>query len=91
MDDQDQVDEAIGITRCVQCGQRLDHEIECPFCSVVQESKGINALPKWIYVTACFLTSPLSIYFVLMNKQFSTVEKVLTSSGFLLWLWLYWR
>jgi hypothetical protein len=89
MDNQDQVDEALGITRCVQCGHRLDHEVECPFCSVVQESKGIDALPKWILITACFLTSPLSVYFVLKNKQLSAIEKALTLSGCLLWLVLY--
>jgi hypothetical protein len=89
MDDQDQVDEALGITRCVQCGHRLDHEVECPFCSVVQESTGMAALPKWILITACFLTSPLSVYFVLKNKQLSAIEKALTLSGCLLWLGLY--
>jgi len=91
MDDQDQVDEALGITRCVQCGHRLDNEIECQFCSVVQPSKGLNALPKWIFVTACFMTSPLSVWFILKNKKLSLFEKVLTLSGCLLWLGLYWR
>ncbi len=82
------LDEALGITGCVQCGHRLDSKIECPFCSIVQESKGINALPKWIFVTACFLTSPLSIWFVLKSKQLNLVGKALTLSGCLLWLGL---
>ena len=89
MDNQDQIEEAIGITRCVQCGHRIDHEIECPFCSIVQESKGLNALPKWVYMTACFLTSPLSCYFVLKNAKLNAVEKALTLSGCLFWLGLY--
>jgi len=84
-----EIDEAIGITRCVQCGHRLEGEIECPFCSVFQDTKKIHALPKWIYVTACFLTSPLSIYFVVKNKQLSPVEKALTLSGCLMWVGVY--
>ncbi len=87
--DNHELDEALGITRCVQCGHRLEHQIECPFCSVVQPSKGNNALPKWIYITACFLTSPLSVWFVLKNKQLNPIEKALTLSGCLLWLGLY--
>jgi len=90
-EDRDQVDETLGITRCVQCGHRLEGEIECPFCSIVRGSKGMNALPKWIYITACFLISPLSVYFVLKYRRLSPVEKVLTLSGCLLWLWLYLR
>ncbi len=28
---QDDIDEALGITRCARCGQKLEGEIECPF------------------------------------------------------------
>lgn len=83
--DQDKTDEILGIVRCARCGHRLEGEIECPFCTLFHESKKSNALPKWIYITACFLTSPLSIYFILKNHQLSTVEKVLTFSGCLFW------
>jgi len=87
--DQDETDEIIGVVRCARCGHRLEGEIECPFCSLFHESKRSNALPKWIYITACFLTSPLSIYFIFKNNQLSIIEKVLTLSGCLLWFALY--
>ena len=85
----DGIDEALGITRCVQCGHRLDGEVECPFCSVVMPSKGMNVLPKWIYLTACFLTSPFSIYFVARSDRLSMPEKIIAVSGCLLWAGLY--
>ena len=83
--DQDKTDEILGVVRCARCGHRLEGEIECPFCSLFQESTKSNALPKWIYITACFLTSPLSVYFILKNNRLSTIEKVLTFSGCLSW------
>lgn len=84
MNDHD-LDQALGIARCVQCGHRLDGDIECQFCAVFPETKRVHRLPKWIYITACFLTSPLSIYFVVRNTELSPPEKVLTLSGSLLW------
>jgi hypothetical protein len=88
-DDPESIDEALGITRCARCGHRLQGEVECPFCEIVQESKGMKALPKWIYITACFLTSPLSIYFVARSDRLNTMEKGLAVSGCLLWAGLY--
>jgi hypothetical protein len=87
--DQDETDEILGVVRCARCGHRLEGEIECPFCSLFQESTRSNALPKWIYITACFLTSPLSVYFIFKNKRLSSIEKVLTLSGCLFWFALY--
>lgn len=45
MDERDgHMDEILGITRCVQCGQRLDGEIECPFCAAIEA--GVRARPR---------------------------------------------
>ena len=46
-------------------------------------------MPKWIFVTACFLTSPLSIYFILKDKRLTVAEKILTVSGCCVWFALY--
>jgi hypothetical protein len=89
--DQDEIDEALGIVRCARCGHRLEGEIECPFCSLLDEPhrRERPLVPKWIYITACFLTSPLSIYFIFKGNRLTTAEKVLTLSGCLVWFALY--
>jgi len=87
--DPERTDEALGITRCARCGHRLEGEVECPFCEIVQESKGMKVLPKWIYIAACFLTSPLSVYFVARSERLNSMEKILAVSGCLLWAGLY--
>ncbi len=79
------VEEKIGIVSCVNCGQRLDGEIECPFCSTFTDKTRKKELPKWIYITACFLTSPLSIYAIIKSKRLSFLEKLFTFSGCFLW------
>ena len=86
---QDEIDEALGITRCARCGQKLEGEIECPFCSLFPEKPLERVLPKWIFITACFLTSPLSLYSVVTAKRLNTFEKVLAFSGCLFWLGLH--
>ncbi|MDA8155269.1 MAG: hypothetical protein M0Z52_02290 [Actinomycetota bacterium] len=86
------IDEVLGITRCVQCGHRLDGDVECPFCAAFEgpvTANGKPGMPKWVYFTACFLTSPLSIYFVFTNNRLKLYEKVLAASGCLLWMGLY--
>jgi hypothetical protein len=83
------IDEIIGITRCVRCGHRLEGEVECPFCSIVLEQPKKQALPKWIYIMAYFLSSPLSIFAILKNKKLTLFEKILSCSGCLVWLSLY--
>lgn len=85
----DNIDEILDVVKCVRCGHRLDGEIECPFCSVFQEPVKVHALPKWVYMTACFLTSPLSVYFVIRNNRLTPWEKVLTLSGCMLWVSFY--
>jgi hypothetical protein len=87
---QDELDEALGITRCARCGQRLDGEIECPVCSGYYHSpRKKTHIPKWVYLMACFLTSPLSIYFIIRSKRLSRFEKILATSGCLLWAYLF--
>jgi hypothetical protein len=86
---QDELDEALGITRCAQCGQRLDGEIECPVCSGYYGTPPKKPrVPKWVYITGCFLTSPISIYFIIRSNRLSLFEKILAASGCLLWAFL---
>lgn len=81
------MDEILGIVRCARCGHRLESEIECPFCSLFPEPAKKNF--KWAYLTACFLTSPLSIYFIFTNDSLNIFEKGLALSGCLFWLAFY--
>ncbi len=90
MEDQEQTDEILGIVRCARCGHRLEGEVECPFCSLFEEPTKRDVSPKWIFITACFLTSPLSIYFVLRSNRLNALEKALAASGISLWGFLYW-
>ncbi|MFC1769974.1 hypothetical protein ACFLZI_02825 [Nitrospirota bacterium] len=81
------IDEILGITRCVQCDHRLEGEIECPFCSIMnQGTKPTQRIPKWIYITASFMTSPISLIWIVGAKNLRVWEKVLSASGGLLWL-----
>jgi len=86
---QDDIDEVLGITKCVRCGHRLESITECPFCSLLPGRLEKPGLPKWIFITACFLTSPLSLYSVVTAKRLNTFEKVLAFSGCLFWLGLH--
>lgn len=88
MTDDRGIDEILGIVRCERCGHRLNGEIECPFCSLFPDPhrKGSR---KWVFITACFLTSPLSIWFVVTSKRLNRVEKIFTLCGCLVWLGLY--
>ena len=86
---EDERDEILGITRCAHCGQRLDGEIECPFCASVPAPSHKERIPKWVFITACFLTSPLSLYAIIMSDRLVLAEKILTFSGCLIWLVLY--
>ena len=86
---QDDIDEALGITRCARCGEKLEGEIECPFCSLFPDKALESGLPRRIFITACFMTSPLSLYAVITTKRLNVLEKVLAFSGCLLWSGLY--
>jgi hypothetical protein len=82
-------DDILGITRCARCGHRLEGEIECPFCSVFPVKSKKERVPKWIYITACFLTSPVSLYAITKSDRLSVREKVLCFSGCLMWMAVY--
>ncbi len=84
-----EIDEVLGVIRCEQCGHRLEDEMECLFCSLFDEPAKRDALPKWIYFTACFLTSPFSLYFIVKNTRLNIVEKIFALSGCCLWLAIY--
>jgi hypothetical protein len=85
MENQEKIDELLGVIKCARCGHRLEGEITCPFCSLFEEAGGKNVLPKWIYLTACFLTSPFSIYFVVKDSRLNVYEKIFASLGCSLW------
>jgi hypothetical protein len=85
----DDIDEALGITKCARCGHRLEGEVECPFCSLFPDKPRKEALSKWVFITACFLTSPFSLYALITTNRLNLLEKVLTSSGCLFWFGMY--
>lgn len=87
--EQDGIEKILGITRCARCGHRLEGEIECPFCSIFPDPPRRQGLPKWIYITACLLTSPLSLYAIVKTERLNTFEKILSFSGCLIWLGMY--
>jgi hypothetical protein len=87
--DDPEIDEVLGVVRCDRCGHRLENEIECPFCSLVEEPERKSVLPKWIYLTACFLTSPFSIYFIVKDSQLNIFEKISAISGCCFWFAFY--
>jgi hypothetical protein len=79
----------LGVIRCERCGHRIEGEIECPFCFPFGEAVTRDALPKWIYFTACFLTSPFSIYFVVRSSRLGPAEKIVAVLGCCLWFGVY--
>jgi hypothetical protein len=83
--EKEDIDQVLGITRCARCGHRLEGEIECPFCSLFPDPSRKGGLPQWVYITACFLTSPLSIYTILKSDRLNIFEKVLAFSGCFFW------
>lgn len=89
---QEDVDEILGITRCARCGQRLDGEIECPVCSGYYDDphRSSAGKGKWVFLTACFLTSPLSLYAIVTTDKLSVPEKVFAFCGCLVWFGLWW-
>jgi len=80
-----EMDEILGIVRCARCGHRLDGHEDCPFCAAVGNTGGLGRLPDWIFVTACFLTSPLSLYAIIKTDRLGPTGKLLTFSGCLVW------
>ena len=88
----EEMDEILGITRCARCGQRLDGEIECPVCTGYYDTPGPESRRKgnWVFLTACFLTSPLSLYAIVTTDRLSGTEKVLAFCGCLIWVGVWW-
>ncbi|KPK36396.1 MAG: hypothetical protein AMK70_02400 [Nitrospira bacterium SG8_35_1] len=84
-----ETDEILGITRCARCGHRLEGEIDCPVCSGFDDTPRREGMPKWIYLTACFLTSPLSLYFLLKTDKLTIPEKIIAFSGCAIWFLIY--
>jgi hypothetical protein len=82
-------DEILGIIRCARCGHRLDGEIECPFCSLFPDPPRKEKVPKWVFLTACFLTSPLSLYAVIKTDRLGAAEKSIAFCGCLFWAGVY--
>jgi hypothetical protein len=86
---QDEIEEILGINRCARCGHRLEGEIECPFCSLFPDPTRKERLPKWVYITACFLSSPLSLYAIIKTDRLDIFEKILAFAGCFFWFGLY--
>lgn len=85
----DDTDEILGITRCARCGHRLDGDVECPFCTLFPDKPGKERVPKWVFITACFLTSPFSLYYIIKTDRLSSLEKIAAFSGCLVWLGIF--
>jgi hypothetical protein len=85
----EEVDEILGITRCARCGHRLDGEIECPFCSMFDDPPKKEGIPKWVFITACFLTSPISLYPIIKTDRLNGTEKLIAFSGCLIWVFVF--
>jgi hypothetical protein len=86
---QEDIDEALGIIRCVRCGQKLDNEVECPFCSLFPDRERHKQVSKWVFMAACFFTAPLSIFVLLKTSRLNIIEKVLAFSGVLFWIGIF--
>jgi hypothetical protein len=89
-DEEAELDEILGRTRCARCGQILNAEIECPFCSHFPEKSIGSQIPTWVYITACFVLSPLSLPFLFTTTRLTRVEKIVAGSGMLVWAVVYW-
>jgi hypothetical protein len=87
--EQEKLNEILGITKCARCGHRLEGEIECPFCSLFHDSPRQHVLPKWVFLAACFLTSPLSFFAIVKSNRLTIFEKVIAFSGSFFWLSIY--
>lgn len=88
----DRTDEILGITRCAQCGHRLEGEVDCPFCAAMRGYEDAphapvrHALPLWAYLTAMFLTFPLSLPWLVMSRRLRPVQKLVFVAVFSLCL-----
>jgi hypothetical protein len=84
-EEQRELDEILGITRCARCGHRLDGHTECPFCAVVEAVPKRPGLPVWIFITACILTSPLGLVGILRTDRLGRLGRSLATSASAIW------
>lgn len=86
----EKTDEILGISRCAQCGHRLEGEVDCPFCSAMRGYEGAHRsrkrVPLWIYLTAILLTFPLSIPWIVRSQRLSAPLKAATFAVGLIWM-----
>lgn len=92
----DNTDEILGITRCVNCGHRLEGEVECPFCVAMRGMTsdtrdggdgidGAYLLPLWVIVTAIFMSFPLSLPWLFLNRRLTGVQKAALLAACIVW------
>jgi hypothetical protein len=89
-DEDDEMDEILGRTRCARCGEVLNADIECPYCNDLPEGRPVRRIPKWVFLTACLLTSPLSLPFLYKSRRLTRLEKLIAGSGMVLWVVVAW-
>jgi hypothetical protein len=63
-EEEEHLDEVLGRTRCARCGQILQGEIDCPFCSHFPDPPAPVRTPVWVVMTALLLVA-LFLWFVL--------------------------
>ena len=89
---EEETDEILGITRCAECGHRLEGEVdECPFCAVIGGLDGAvskssrHAAPLWIITTAMLMSFPLSLPWLITSSRLTLMQKIVTLLACLIW------
>lgn len=65
-EEEEPLDEVLGRTRCARCGQILQGEIDCPFCSHFPDPPAPARAPAWVVLTAALLAL-LFLWFVVWS------------------------
>jgi len=90
----EKIEEILGITRCAQCGHRLEGEVECPFCAVMRGydspvpegmAREHHGMSLWVYLTAMLMTFPLSLPWLLMSRRLTAAQKAATLAVGVIW------
>ena len=89
---EEETDEILGITRCVECGHRLEGEVdECPFCAALSGLDGgsvksaRHAIPLWVMLTAMLLSFPISLPWLITSRRLTLMQKIATLLACLIW------
>jgi len=88
----ERTEEILGITRCAQCGQRLEGEVDCPFCSAMRgfdpdpDERPGQRVPLWIYLTAILMAFPLSLPWLVMSGRLNLWQKAATLAAGIIWM-----